>query len=144
MYLLESAISAAEILSLFPSANKLLVFALCISIASPIFLSHLNNQHQLKMKKIELLYEKKQAIYLEFAESYYLFSHSCDENQYRTLEAATNKCRLLCRNKKFSIAADNLLQFTANKVSEPSCDQFYFACLELLYEDLANAEKCLK
>ena len=144
MYLLESAISATDIVSMIPSPNTALMVVLCLSVSSPIMLSFINNKHQVKMKKIELLYEKKQSVYLEFAEAYYLFSHSNDESQYRALEAATNKCRLLCRNKKFSIAADNLLHFTASKVSEPSCEKFYLACLDLLYEDLSESEKWLK
>ena len=63
MYLLESAISATDIVSMIPSPNTALMVVLCLSVSSPIMLSFINNKHQVKMKKLSC-YTKRSSLFI--------------------------------------------------------------------------------
>lgn len=141
-FLLDSTASIVETISSSPS-NWGILLALIISILSPLFHSYLNNRHQLKMKQIDLLFQKKQEAYLQFAESFFAFSKFNNPDNFRKLEASINKCRLLCRNKDFEIASYNLLHFASADLIDYTCENFFKECLDILSEDLKGEESNL-
>lgn len=141
-FLLDSTASIVETISSSPS-NWGILLALIISILSPLFHSYLNNRHQLKMKQIDLLFQKKQEAYLQFAESFFAFSKFNNPDNFRKLEASINKCRLLCRNEDFVTASLNLIHFASADLFDSSCEAFFEKCLDILNEDLKKEESKL-
>lgn len=133
--------SITEMSSYLAQSNMILIIPFIISILTPVFLAYLNNKHQIKMKRIELLFQKKQETYLQFSESYYSYVISDSIENFRALESAANKCRLLCRNREFESSVTNLVSFAECKASKITCDKFFKECLDFLHEDLKSEEK---
>lgn len=143
VYLLDS-VAISDVISMPSQITLSLALPLCISLITPFVLSYLNNKHQLKMKRIELLYEKKQNAYLEFSEAFYSVTQENSSEQFRHLESTANKCRILCPNEEFASALDNLLKFAAHNISESTCESFFYKCIHFLNEDLKSEEKLFR
>ena len=141
-FLLDSTASIVETISSSPS-NWGILLALIISILSPLLHSYLNNRHQLKMKQIDLLFQKKQEAYLQFAESFFAFSQFNTLDNLRKLEASINKCRLLCRNEDFVKASYCLIHSTPESSFDISCEAYFEICLNILNKDLKGEESKL-
>lgn len=142
MYLLDvSASAVAELASAPAEVNKYLILLLVISMLTPWFLAWMNHRHEIKMKRIELLFKTKQEAYLDFSKSYYSFSDSASPETFRVLEESANKCRLLCRDKDFDGAVKNLLTFVNYNPSDSTSENFFTECLNILHRELKSEEK---
>lgn len=141
-YILDVSInSIAEIISFLAQTNASMIVPFTISILTPVFLAYMNHRHQIKMKRIELIFQKKQEAYLEFSESYCSYETSSSTENFKALESSANKCRLLCRNKEFEDSVKKLISFSQAEIGTSTCDEFFQKCLNLLHEDLKSEEK---
>ena len=75
--------------------------AIVISAIVPAITNQQNNEHQIRLKKLDIFFLEKQKVYFEFADSYALALTNPSPENISKFRSATHKCFMLNANKDF-------------------------------------------
>lgn len=113
--------------------------ALVISVLTPAITNHQNNKHQLKMKKIEVLYQQKFSAFQSFCS---FFQDGIKHENLTAYEQFCSACytvKMLYPDENLISKIDTLIQFStssdANKYKNERT-RIFNECLEILSKNL--------
>lgn len=112
--------------------------ALVISVLTPFITTWLNNRHQLKMKKIEILYQQKFSAFQSFCS---FFQEGIkDENAiaYTQFCSACHTIKMLYPDNKLIEYIDELVVLSTNNKLKDERYRIFNECLKILNEHLEN------
>jgi hypothetical protein len=112
-----------------------------VAILVPLIIEKKRSESELKLKQLEILYDKKLEIYKEFADSYGRMHENRSMDDYHRFRGAANKAAVLsepqCRNAIFNLL-DKVDLF--NGSTNQDTDIKFQACIGMLYRQIIRDE----
>lgn len=112
-----------------------------VAILVPLIIEKRRSESELKLKQLEILYDKKLEIYKEFADTYGRMHENRSIDDYQKFRGAANKAAVLsepqCRNAIFNLL-DKVDLF--NGSTNQDTDIKFQACIGMLYRQIVRDE----
>ena len=113
--------------------------AIFISAIVPAITNQQNNEHQIRLKKLDTFFLEKQKVYFEFADSYALALTNPSPENISKFRSATHKCFMLNANKDFYKDALECITCLENNESKEKIETLYMFCVRSLSLNLEFA-----
>lgn len=114
------------------------LITVAIAVAVPAITNKQNNDHQIQIKKMDMIFSEKQKIYFEFADTYAIALADPSDSNISAFRAAAHKCFILNTTDDFYKNALNCINHLEKHASKSDTEKYFRLCVISLSFDLEN------